>query len=131
MLAKKLNPPLVTLLSSEPEVQYVALRALQVRRILGLGETNQRLKCFDFRIVYDFLGCCIMLYLKLSKHRFYSNILEYLVMTKSVFVFASSYLLWEVPAMFNTFALRQHPFDCPAASGHFVVGREDVLLQVQ
>lgn len=27
MLARKLNPPLVTLLSSEPEVQYVALSA--------------------------------------------------------------------------------------------------------
>lgn len=30
MLAKKLNPPLVTLLSSEPEVQYVALRNIRL-----------------------------------------------------------------------------------------------------
>merc|ERR1740138_1761324 len=30
MLAKKLNPPLVTLLSSEPEVQYVSLRNIRL-----------------------------------------------------------------------------------------------------
>lgn len=44
MLVKKLAPPLVTLLSAEPEIQYVALRNINLvvqKRFVALYDINE------------------------------------------------------------------------------------------
>jgi len=48
-LSKKLAPPLVTLLSSEPEVQYVALRNINLVKLLLSGFITPE---FYFDVLY-------------------------------------------------------------------------------
>jgi len=55
-LLKKLSPPLVTLLSGEPEVQYVALRNINLI-------VQKRLDCCpNLSVLFVFCGTCLRVF---------------------------------------------------------------------
>jgi len=55
MLVKKLAPPLVTLLSAEPEIQYVALRNIN----LVVQKRFFSIVCDTFTVLNILVNCCL------------------------------------------------------------------------
>lgn len=65
-LLKKLSPPLVTLLSGEPEVQYVALRNINLIVQKRFAFTNGRAQFFTALIRISLNVITVPLYLTLE-----------------------------------------------------------------